>query len=67
MKHKNELDRLIRNLYLIKNTNLNNILETYKLAITRTTNFIEALINKIDPKNAGTVCFSATSSLQSSK
>ncbi|KJV61998.1 hypothetical protein RAMDARK_0725 [Rickettsia amblyommatis str. Darkwater] len=35
MKHKNELDRLIRNLYLIKNTNLNNILET-KLAITRT-------------------------------
>lgn len=48
MKHKNELDRLIRNLYLIKNTNLNNILETDKLAITRTTNFIEALINKID-------------------
>ncbi len=49
MKHKNELDRLIRNLYLIKNTNLNNILETDKLAITRTTNFIEVLINKIDP------------------
>ncbi len=37
MKHKNELDRLIINLYLIKNTNLNNILETDKLAITRTT------------------------------
>lgn len=36
MKHKNALDRLIRNLYLIKNTNLNNILETDKLAITRT-------------------------------
>lgn len=46
MKHKNELDRLIRNLYLIKNTNLNNILETDKLAITRTTNFIEALKTK---------------------
>lgn len=27
MKHKNELDRLIRNLYLIKNTNLNNMEE----------------------------------------
>ncbi len=53
MKHKNELDRLIRNLYLIKNTNLNNILETDKLAITRTTNFIEALINKIDPRKPG--------------
>ncbi|AFC72287.1 hypothetical protein MCC_03465 [Rickettsia rhipicephali str. 3-7-female6-CWPP] len=50
MKHKNELDRLIRNFYLIKNTNLNNILETDKLAITRTTNFVEALINKIDPR-----------------
>lgn len=53
MKHKNELDRLIRNLYLIKNTNLNNILEADKLAITRTTNFIEALINKIDPRKPG--------------
>lgn len=53
MKHKNELDQLIRNLYLIKNTNLNNILETDKLAITRTTNFIEALINKIDPRKPG--------------
>ncbi|MCZ6886572.1 MAG: hypothetical protein O7C59_02670 [Rickettsia endosymbiont of Ixodes persulcatus] len=49
MKHKNELDRLIRNLYLIKNTNLNNILEIDK----HTTNFIEALINKIDPRKPG--------------
>ncbi|WP_392506345.1 hypothetical protein ACE5D9_00885 [Rickettsia sp. 2024-CO-Wats] len=53
MKHKNELDWLIRNLYLIKNTNLNNILETDKLAVTRTTNLIEALINKIDPRTPG--------------
>ncbi len=53
MKHKNELDQLIRNLYLIKNTNLNNILEIDKLAITRTTNFIEALINKRDPRTPG--------------
>jgi hypothetical protein len=44
MKNKNELDKLIRNLYLIKNTNLNNILETDKLAIAHTTNFIEALM-----------------------
>ncbi|WP_235364343.1 hypothetical protein [Rickettsia felis] len=53
MKHKNESDRLTRNLYLIKNTNLNNILEADKLVITRTTNFIEALINKIDPRKPG--------------
>ncbi|AFD19541.1 hypothetical protein [Rickettsia slovaca] len=42
MKHKNELDRLKIS-----------ILETDKLAITRTTNFIEALINKIDPRTPG--------------
>lgn len=53
MKNKNELDKLIRNLYLIKNTNLNNILETDKLAIAHTTNFIEALINKMDPRTLG--------------
>jgi|GEM_PF-4415964 len=52
MKHT-ELDQLIKNLYLIKSANLTNILETDKLAITHTTNFIEALINKIDPRKPG--------------